>query len=205
MPTECKTTLISSPDTSSLPPPCSCRLSIRLTGVTCRHQLPIRQCNIRPILPACDWEILEWSKPTNLIYRASINKEIVPSLIALLNNGCLFGNHFPISHHFPLHWPSRVLFFISFLSCSFFLSLMRFSFAAVNWICLKQWWQYSCTWHTSHLLSDPKNLGTWLSLVMLRWQHHYWEGGCNCCLSDSSGYCSNAAAGADYANFWPDK
>lgn len=86
------------------------------TGVTCRHQLPIRQCNIRPILPACDWEILEWSKPTNLIYRASINKEIVPSLIALLNNGCLFGNHFPISHHFPLDWPSRVLFFFLVLS-----------------------------------------------------------------------------------------
>lgn len=68
-----------------------------LTGVTRRHQLPIRQCNIRPILPVCDWEILEWSKATNLIYTASINKEIVPSLIALLNNGCLFGNHFPIS------------------------------------------------------------------------------------------------------------
>jgi len=59
---------------------------------------------------------LEWSKATNLIYRASINKKIVPSLIALLNNGCMFGNHFPISHHFPLNWLSRppLLFFLSF-------------------------------------------------------------------------------------------
>lgn len=80
-------------------------------GVTCRHQLPIRQCNILPILPPCDCEILEWSKLTNLIYRASINKEIVPSLIALLNNGCLFGNHFPISHHFPSDRPRRVFSF----------------------------------------------------------------------------------------------
>lgn len=78
-----------------------------LTSVTCRHQLPIRQCNIRPILPACDWEILEWSKLTNLIYRASRNKEIVPSLIALLNNECLFGNHFPISHYLPLNQARR--------------------------------------------------------------------------------------------------
>lgn len=68
-----------------------------LTGVTCRHQFPIRQNNIHPILPACDWEISKWSKPTNRIYSARINEETEPSLIALLNNGCLFGNHFPIS------------------------------------------------------------------------------------------------------------
>lgn len=72
-----------------------------LTDVACRHQLPIRECNIHPILLVCEWEILEWSEPTNLIYKAGINKEIVPSLIALLNNGCVFGNHFSISHHFP--------------------------------------------------------------------------------------------------------
>lgn len=111
--------VISSPHTSSFPFLAPADPPFVSTSVTCRHQLPIRQCNIRPILPACDWEILEWSKPTNLIYRASINKEIVPSLIALLNNGCLFGNHFPISQHFPLDWPSRVLFFFLFFSFVF--------------------------------------------------------------------------------------
>lgn len=161
---ESKTTVNTHLFSWHLQPPPSLLLQCRpfvSTGVTCRHQLPIRQCNIRPILPACDWEILEWSKPTNLIYRASINKEIVPSLIALLNNGCLFGNHFPISHHFPLDWPSRVLFLISFLSCSSFFSfLIRFSFfAAVNWMSLKHWWQYSCTWYKSHCLFDPKIWG----------------------------------------------
>lgn len=129
VPSECNTTLDSHlfPHTSNTPLPLTTPVGRPFvsTGVTCRHQLPIRQCNIRPILPACDWEILEWSKPTNLIYRASINKEIVPSLIALLNNGCLFGNHFPISHHFPLDWPSKdSSFFFQFLSFS--LSLFFF-------------------------------------------------------------------------------
>lgn len=105
--------------------------------VTCRHQLPIRQCNIPPILPACDWEILKWSKPTNVIYRASISKEIVPSLIALLNNGCVFGNHFPISHHFPLDWPSSPR-LISVLSS---LQIGRYTF--IRWSPLKQQWEAS--------------------------------------------------------------
>ena len=107
-----------------------------LIGVTCHHQLPIRQYNIRQILPACDWEILKWSKPTNLIYRASINKEIVPFLIALLNNGCLFGNHFPISHHFPLDWPSWVFFpFFSILPVFLSLFCCLFDFLSLSFSC----------------------------------------------------------------------
>lgn len=54
-----------------------------------------------------------------------MNREIVPSLIALLNNGCLFGNHFPISNHLPVDWPSRVPFYSvhSVVHSFFFLSL----------------------------------------------------------------------------------
>lgn len=36
-----------------------------------------------------------------MIRKGSINKEIVPSLIGLLNNGRVLGNHFPVSLHFP--------------------------------------------------------------------------------------------------------
>lgn len=86
--------------TSLLPLPTPVSHPFVSTGVTCRHQFPIRQNNIHPILPACDWEISEWSKPTNRIYGARINEQTEPSLIALLNNGCLFGNHFPISQRF---------------------------------------------------------------------------------------------------------
>ena len=61
-----------------------------------------------------------------------MNREIVPFLIALLNNGCMFSNHFPISNHLPVDWPSRVPFysvhsvvhsFIHSFIHSFFLSL----------------------------------------------------------------------------------
>lgn len=116
--------IISLSHTSNLPLPAPVGRPFFLTGVTCHRQLPIRQCNIRPILPVYDWEILKWSKATNLIYRASINKEIVPSLIALLNNGCLFGNHFSISHHFPRDWPNREPSFFFF--CYYFLVFLSF-------------------------------------------------------------------------------
>ena len=142
-------TVISSPHTSSLPPLAPVGRPFVLTGVTCRHQLPIRQCNIRPILPVCDWEILEWSKPTNLIYRASINKEIVPSLIALLNNGCLFGNHFPISHHFPIDRPGRVLSFSFLLSLSLFPYFHPSSFLFCPLL------------HSSLYISKPHSLSLW--------------------------------------------